>query len=92
MLILTRKKDEVIVINGNIRVQIVDIRADGVKVGIDAPNTIKVYRQELWESIQAENIKAVEEGKKHQSIAEKLGEKLGSGSDVKKDADPDEGK
>ncbi len=78
MLILTRKKDEVIVINGDIKIKIVDVRSDGVKVGIEAPSHVKVYREELWEHIQAENIVAVEKAKAHtgNAIASQLGSKI----------------
>ena len=78
MLILTRKKDEVIVINNDIKIRIVDIRSDGVKLGVEAPPHVKVYRKELWDNIQAENIVAVEKAKDHISneVASKLGSKV----------------
>jgi len=46
-LVLTRKKDEVIVIGGNIRVQVVDIRGDKIRIGIDAPRNVSVHREEI---------------------------------------------
>ena len=55
MLILSRKKDESIVIGDNITISVVDIKGDQVKLGINAPNNVKVFRQEVYEAIQEEN-------------------------------------
>lgn len=49
MLILTRKLDQGIVINGNILVRILGVERDRVKVGIEAPEDVKILRQELLE-------------------------------------------
>lgn len=59
MLILSRKKDESIIIGDNIEISIVDIKGDHVKLGIKAPKYVKVYRQEVYEAIQRENVAAV---------------------------------
>lgn len=58
MLVLTRKIDESIIIGDNIKVFIVDVRGDQVKLGIDAPKDISVHRQEIYEDIQQENKRA----------------------------------
>lgn len=58
MLILSRKKDESIVIGDNIEISIVDIKGDHVKLGINAPKNVKVYRQEVYEAILEENTAA----------------------------------
>ncbi len=58
MLILARRLNEQIVIGDNIRVSVVDIRGDQVKLGIEAPRSVKVYRQEVYDAIQAENREA----------------------------------
>ncbi len=55
MLILTRKVNERIMIGETIEVSVVEIRGDQVKLGILAPRDIKVYRREVFESIQEEN-------------------------------------
>ncbi len=55
MLILSRKKDECIIIGDNISVSIVDIRGDQVKLGIKAPDNVKIYREEVYTAIQEEN-------------------------------------
>ena len=49
MLILTRKIDQGIVIQGNILVRVLGVERDRVKIGIDAPGEITVLRQELWD-------------------------------------------
>lgn len=46
-LVLTRKVDEVIVIGGNIRVLVVDIRGDRVRLGVDAPKDVTIHREEI---------------------------------------------
>lgn len=58
MLILSRRVDESIVIGDEIVVSVVDIKGDQVKLGIEAPREIKVYRREVYEAIQAENLAA----------------------------------
>ena len=55
MLILARKVNERIVIGENVQVSIVDIKGDQVKIGIDAPTSVKVYRYEVFEAIQEQN-------------------------------------
>ena len=58
MLVLSRQRDESIVIGDNIVITIVDIRGDKVRLGIEAPGEIPVHRQEVFEAIQRENRKA----------------------------------
>ena len=58
MLVLSRQRDESIVIGDNIVVTIVDIRGDKVRLGIEAPTEIPVHRQEVFEAIQRENLRA----------------------------------
>jgi carbon storage regulator len=52
ILVLSRLKDEVIVIGNDIRITIVEVRGDKVRVGISAPREIPVHRQEVYEAIQ----------------------------------------
>ncbi|MGD9126508.1 MAG: carbon storage regulator CsrA [Planctomycetia bacterium] len=54
MLVLSRQRDESIVINDNVVVTIVDIRGDKVRLGIEAPTDIPVHRREVFEAIQRE--------------------------------------
>lgn len=55
MLVLSRKKDEEIVIaDGEIRIMIIEIRGDKVRIGIDAPRDITVHRREVFDAIAKE--------------------------------------
>lgn len=55
MLALTRKIGERIFIGDNIILTIVDIKGDSIRLGIDAPKEVKIYRGEIYEAIAAEN-------------------------------------
>ena len=54
MLVLSRSKDESIIIGDNIEITIVDVRGDKVRLGITAPKEISVHRREVYEAIQRE--------------------------------------
>jgi carbon storage regulator len=54
MLVLSRKKDEKIVIGDHITLMVIDIRGDKVRLGIEAPKDVAVHRQEVYEAIQKE--------------------------------------
>ena len=54
-LVLSRKKDESIRIGDDIRITITDIRGDRVRIGIEAPRSVSVHRQEVYEKIKNEN-------------------------------------
>ncbi len=58
MLVLSRHRDESIMIGDDVMITIVDIRGDKVRLGIDAPAEIPVHRQEVYEAIKRENNKA----------------------------------
>ena len=58
MLVLSRQRDETIMIGDDIEVTVVDIRGDKVRLGIQAPTEIPVHRQEVYEAIQRENMRA----------------------------------
>lgn len=58
MLVLSRQRDESIIIGDNVVITVVDVRGDKVKLGIDAPREISVHRQEVYEAIQRENRQA----------------------------------
>lgn len=54
MLVLSRQSDETIIIGDNIRVTIVEVRGDKVRIGIDAPRDVSVHRQEIYDAIRKE--------------------------------------
>ena len=60
MLILSRKTNEKIMIGDDISISIIEIRGDQVRIGVDAPKTVKVFRQEVFDAIKAENRAAAE--------------------------------
>lgn len=53
MLVLSRKKNESIVINDNISIVVVEIRGDKVRLGIEAPKDVPVHRKEIYDAIQS---------------------------------------
>jgi carbon storage regulator len=58
MLVLSRQRDETIMIGDDIELTIVDIRGDKVRIGIEAPSSIAVHRKEVYEAIKRENEQA----------------------------------
>jgi carbon storage regulator len=58
MLVLSRHRDESIMIGDDVVITIVDIRGDKVRLGIEAPTDIPVHRQEVYEAIKRENERA----------------------------------
>lgn len=60
MLALTRKKGESLVINNNIEITILEVRGDQIKIGVDAPKDVPIYRKEVYLQIQSENAAAID--------------------------------
>jgi len=58
VLVLTRKKDQAIIINDNIEISVLDIQGDQVRIGINAPRSVSIHRKEVYIEIQQENKKA----------------------------------
>jgi carbon storage regulator len=58
MLVLSRQKDESIIIGDDVEITIVDVRGDKVRLGITAPKNISVHRKEVYEAIQREKREA----------------------------------
>ncbi len=58
MLVLTRKKDEKIMIGDDIVITVVDVSGGQVQLGIDAPRHIEIHREEIYRRIEEENIEA----------------------------------
>lgn len=59
MLVLSRKKDEKIIIGDNITLMVIEIRGDKVRLGIDAPKEVTVHRQEVYDAIKKEREEAL---------------------------------
>lgn len=62
MLVLNRKKGQSIFIGDNIRITVIDVQGDHIKIGVDAPREISVHRQEIYDEITATNLLAVSTG------------------------------
>lgn len=62
MLVLSRQRDETIMIGDEIELTVVDIRGDKVRLGITAPTRIAIHRKEVYEAIKRENAQAEEAG------------------------------
>jgi len=59
MLVLTRKKNQEIMLGDNIKISILEISQDTVKIGIEAPKSITILRSELYQEVKKENVTAV---------------------------------
>lgn len=68
MLILSRKLDESIIIDGNIEIKIVSIDDNRVRIGINAPANVEVHRKEVFDKIKEENIQAASTAKAMESL------------------------
>lgn len=62
MLVLSRQRDETIMIGDEIEISVVDIRGDKVRLGINAPTRIAVHRKEVYDAIKRENTEAARLG------------------------------
>jgi carbon storage regulator len=60
MLILSRKLNEKIMIGDDVSISIIEIRGDQVKLGVDAPRSVKVFRREVFDAIMEENLAAAD--------------------------------
>ena len=58
MLVLTRKKGQSIMVGDDIEICVVGVEGDSVRLGVKAPKDVSIYRQEVFESIREENIRA----------------------------------
>src|SRR5215204_1940091 len=79
MLVLSRQRDETIMIGDDIEVTVVDIRGDKVRLGINAPKQISVHRKEVYDAIRRENRAAAEVKPEDLSGLGKLGGANGAG-------------
>ncbi len=58
MLVLSRERDEEILIGDDIIIKVVDIRGDKVRLGFEAPRHIQIHRKEVYDAIKRENLQA----------------------------------
>ncbi|MBR0031113.1 MAG: carbon storage regulator CsrA [Treponema sp.] len=75
MLILSRKIDEKIKIGNDITVTIIGVSGDQVKIGVEAPKNIKVFRQEVFDDIQRQNKAAAQGTIALENLSKLLGQK-----------------
>lgn len=65
MLILTRKKNEQIMIGNDIVITVTDIRGDKIRLGVEAPKEVPVHRSEIYEAIKRQEQEAVNQEKEN---------------------------
>jgi len=81
MLVLSRKKNESIIINGNIEVKIIESDDGKVRIGIDAPRDVEIHRKEIFDQIERQNI---ESSKMKMNMSQLSDKKLNMSTDYKK--------
>lgn len=69
MLALSRKLGESIVIGKDIKISILEIKGDQIKIGIDAPKNVTIYREEIFKQIEAENKEALKQQNAKESLS-----------------------
>ena len=55
MLIITRRPGEKVMLGDDVVIEVIEVSGSSVRIGIDAPKSIPVYREELWQAVKAEN-------------------------------------
>lgn len=75
MLVLSRQRDESIMIGDDVEITIVDVRGDKVRLGITAPKSIPVHRREIYDAIQREKAEAKKADEQPQKPARRQPEK-----------------
>lgn len=70
MLIITRKAGEKIMFGDDVVVEIMEIVGNQVRVGIQAPQSVRVYREELWDAVKRENLAALDTTPANMPVAE----------------------
>jgi len=72
VLVLTRRAGESIVIGDDVRVVVLDVRGDTVRLGIEAPRSVQVHRAEVYAEVQAANAAAANAGTDLAAVADRL--------------------
>lgn len=68
MLILTRKPGESVYLGDNVKITVVEIKGHQIRLGIDAPRDLRIYREEIYEQIREENRQAADTGTTSQGL------------------------
>ncbi|NNM87131.1 MAG: carbon storage regulator CsrA [Phycisphaerae bacterium] len=87
MLVLSRQRDQSIMIGDNIEITVVDVRGDKVRLGINAPNTVPVHRKEVYQAIQREKLEG-QVPSQAQTITESLASPAHTASKLQDPAQP----
>ena len=82
MLVLSRRPGESIIIGGEIVVTVIEVRGGQVRVGIDAPRSIDVHREEVYRKVLRENLAAVESAGGDPQLLRKVGREANQASRV----------
>jgi carbon storage regulator len=82
MLVVTRKKDEKLMIGNEIEVQVLKISKEGVRIGIKAPQHVSVHRFEVYESILAANLAAAKDSGKRKKLLSNLAKQIATPQSV----------
>ena len=72
MLVVTRKKDERLIIGNEIEIQVLRIGRDNVRLGIKAPSHISIYREEIYDAIKSKDLAAVQSQIPDKGVLEKI--------------------
>lgn len=73
MLVLTRKAGEKIVIDGSITLTVLEVRGDGIRIGIEAPRDVDIHRGEVLEAVSAANLASLAAPGDEKALAALLG-------------------
>ncbi len=65
MLVLTRKSNESVIIDGSISVKVLSVHGDQVSLGLSAPREVSIHRKEVYEAIQRQNLEAAKHSTEH---------------------------
>jgi carbon storage regulator len=77
MLVLTRKSGESIVIGNDVVVTVLEVRSDQVRIGIAAPRSVQVHREEVYRQVERENAAAVASAERARALLKRGGPKPG---------------
>lgn len=72
MLVLSRKKGESIILQDNIEITILEVNADTIKIGIQAPKEIDIVRKEIYVSVQQTNRESTDAGSNLQALRDRM--------------------